>query len=1559
MMIWLSHVNSMFPDPYYKNIYIKSILQLTDNLRNKESVGARGTNPATGDYYPVKFFASAISDFSQSICPGQKYWTIKPFQDAQIRQGMAVYLRDVLSWPADTATINQIKTMSTDGLFYQYTYGYKTPDQVRNKTPNLSDPNLNINEGGGGFNDYYCMIVSTNPAAQYSSFPFNAYTSYRHTQQEEIYPGYCNELIMASELRKLDSTYLMSGGNDLLAEYFQKFSDAFKRVWIVNPYENKFYDKSNWSVNPTKMEDEHLCGIALALGVPNGAGGAYVNGSFQANPGLSCPDADNDGVTTCGGDCNDANPSIRPNRGENCTTAADDNCNQLVNCDDPYCSELPYSGTGPSGGGTNHPSCQPPSTQVYCGNHTINSGETCDAVPSGTGAINGLGAAVNGCGPIPNNPTLDPAYNATAVGYCTPAFVAFANGCTCSTPTLFLSSITSNPSLIVAGQSAALTLNGTLMQNGDGLRITKENSSPAVNVNLTISQTGGTFTTTLPATGANSSTTLGAGNHSAKIVQGSSTSNSINFQIVNATDLVLSSITPSSAVNNQNSPLLTLNGYIFQSGDQAEFTGTSGTVTKATTFVNNTSLTTSLTIAEMGTLGLGPGTVRVKCGPAHTCAAPFSGAQSFSITSPTLPSLAQMTIGPAALSAISYNDISPWITLDGANLNNAVVKVGSVTVPSSQVSITSSSSLRFQLKQPQFISGGNPLLPPSATPYPVTVTVGSNVSNSLPLMVSPPVLNDLNPTTIPANTAGSLQLQVEYYANPLIHIGSYPALAPTSTDHTNQILTLDLSQAQVSAIGAGTHDVRLENTGYFSQPISLTIGSGGGPGVPVLSGVSPPNIGYASPTSLILSGSNFTSPATVKIGTFTIPSAQVAVNSPTQITATLTAANTTLPSLDVSTYNVTVTQASGTSGAQSLTIWNPQLASVIPSSIEFNFDPVLDLACTFYGTAPMVSVGSLNFTPTIPVAGTLRVDPTLANVNNQLGVGIHNVIVTNTLKQSTPRTLTITDPIPTLTMVNPNSIEWDLTHSITLTGTKFQSATPVYAGSKVNVGALTNISPTSVNANNLSLAFSLSAAQTKTLDVGTHQVHVVNGSQTSSAIDKTITIIHAIPLLNANGISPNPIVDGQDYSITLTGSKIHPAAQILIGNPTILVRDNTGVNGANTQLTFNLTSANIANTLGGPGTYPIRIRNAQGFVSTSQDLTINASSGGPVAPGVFSVIMALGAAAGDANVSWTLAGGTSPVQYIIRGIPKSHAIAQDGNITSTEFENTNAGEWSYAITDPANPFVFSGTPGIEYCFAGKAANTAGSSYSTTDCGFALNTQSAPGAFTLNGSTGADVGTIDLSWTNSGGVPVPRYYLRGVLNSDPIVSDGTISLAEFDEATFLNWVVSTQTSSPYLFTGVPNSIYCFAVQSKNIIGSTLSNTSCVRAKENPPPVNPPANSSNGGGGGGGGGGPSTGGNGGNNLVSCQPAIELCDGIDNDCDAQVDEGCAQTIDSSTCFNGLLDEGESDVDCGGICTQWCANQNPVPSSFYGFLTVAASPLLLFVQFIINLLGGSLSLW
>lgn len=59
-----------------------------------------------------------------------------------------------------------------------------------------------------------------------------------------------------------------------------------------------------------------------------------------------CPDADGDGFTDAacgGGDCNDADPAINPGAAESCSDGVDNDCDGLVDGDDPDCAPCPDS----------------------------------------------------------------------------------------------------------------------------------------------------------------------------------------------------------------------------------------------------------------------------------------------------------------------------------------------------------------------------------------------------------------------------------------------------------------------------------------------------------------------------------------------------------------------------------------------------------------------------------------------------------------------------------------------------------------------------------------------------------------------------------------------------------------------------------------------------------------------------------------------------------------------------------------------------------------------------------------------------------------------------------------------------------------------------------------------------------------------------------------------------------------------------------------------------------------------------------------------------------------
>jgi hypothetical protein len=91
--------------------------------------------------------------------------------------------------------------------------------------------------------------------------------------------------------------------------------------------------------------DATKCGACTTQAVSTCCGDGFCGGDESTATCLRdcppCTDADGDGFCTSQGDCDDANPNIRPTAVEACTGGVDENCNGLVDCADPACASSP------------------------------------------------------------------------------------------------------------------------------------------------------------------------------------------------------------------------------------------------------------------------------------------------------------------------------------------------------------------------------------------------------------------------------------------------------------------------------------------------------------------------------------------------------------------------------------------------------------------------------------------------------------------------------------------------------------------------------------------------------------------------------------------------------------------------------------------------------------------------------------------------------------------------------------------------------------------------------------------------------------------------------------------------------------------------------------------------------------------------------------------------------------------------------------------------------------------------------------------------------------------
>lgn len=408
----VSMAYSITHDSFYKQM-ADNLIQITINSnRNQQSEGSRGTNPATGENYPVKYYTQTLPHVTNVT-------KMQPFEQFQISHGLSAAYRDVFG-SGDTAVINTIKQIVTDGMFFVWNYAYKTPTNVVNGKPFLNGGNNTVNQGWAGLAKFNILITGQNET-QLPPEGIN-YTYYPGEPQQQMYQGLCNEMRMIGLIRKTDQGFLPSYN-----QYFEELKNDFLRTWITPKKANPFPNPDTWGINFQSMDDEYLCGLTYFMNIPNAGGISYYQSNEQSIPPGTCVDSDHDGFSTCAGDCSDSNPNTNPGRGEtSCTNGTDDNCNGLVDCNDPTCS----TAIACSNGGVK-----------YCGDNVIQNPNTygmeeeCDKQAWTNGQ--------NFC-----------------TGYlCTPPFTQFANSCTCTeSTTIYFNSVT--PNTFFEEEAVLLTLNG-------------------------------------------------------------------------------------------------------------------------------------------------------------------------------------------------------------------------------------------------------------------------------------------------------------------------------------------------------------------------------------------------------------------------------------------------------------------------------------------------------------------------------------------------------------------------------------------------------------------------------------------------------------------------------------------------------------------------------------------------------------------------------------------------------------------------------------------------------------------------------------------------------------------------------------------------------------------------------------------------------------------------------------------------------------------------------------------------------------------------------------------
>ncbi|MEV0033900.1 IPT/TIG domain-containing protein [Nocardia sp. NPDC050793] len=284
--------------------------------------------------------------------------------------------------------------------------------------------------------------------------------------------------------------------------------------------------------------------------------------------------------------------------------------------------------------------------------------------------------------------------------------------------------------------------------------------------------------------------------------------------------------------------------------------------------------------------------------------------------------------------------------------------------------------------------------------------------------------------------------------------------------------------------------------------------------MPTITSLSPTSGPASGFNGVVITGTDFTGPATVRFGT---TATTFTIDSSTQITAIAPPGS--------GTVQVTVTTAAGTSNGVPYSYVSvptvPTVASIIPGSGPVTGGTLVTLTGTGFTGATAVSFGATAATSYFVLSDNLLVALSPA--------GTGTVAVTVTTAGGTSAGVPFTYvPVPTLTSISPTSGPVTGGTTVTLTGTGFTGATAVFFGILPATSFTVN-SDTQITA-------------VAPIGLGTVPVTVTTAGGTSNGVLYTYVLLPILLLLIPNS---GPSAGGT--TVTVTGVGLSGATGVSFG----------------------------------------------------------------------------------------------------------------------------------------------------------------------------------------------------------------------------------------------------------------------------------------------------------------------------------------------------------------------------------------------------------------------------